>query len=75
MYQLNAGGKGLALKHWMISAKLGHENSLNGIEEMFSEGQASIADYAEALRDYYDAVKEMSSPERDRAKAFPAARS
>ena len=75
MYQLNAGGKGLALKHWMISAKLGDKYSLDGIKKMYMEGQGTKAGFAEVLRGYHEAVKEMSSPERDRAKALLAARS
>lgn len=64
----NAGNHGLALKHFMISAKMGCELSLDDIKEMYAKGLASKADYAEALRWYHDAVKEMSSPERDEPK-------
>ena len=68
-HEINSGNYGLALKHWMISAKLGHGESLNGIKKMYTEGLASKSDYAEALRGYHEAVKEMSSPERDEARA------
>ena len=66
----NTGKYGLALKHWMISAKLGCAASLDDIKVMYAEGLASKSDYAEALRGYHDAVEEMSSPERDKAKAY-----
>ena len=66
----DVGNKNLALKHFMISAKLGHAGSLSEIKYMYTEGLASKSDYAEALRGYHDAVKEMSSPERDEAKEF-----
>ena len=52
----------------MISAKLGHENSLNNIKDMFKEGHATKAQYATALRGYGDAVEEMKSHQREEAK-------
>ena len=70
---LKSGKYGLALKHWIISAKLGCPASLGAIKDLFREGLASKSDYAEAMRGYHDAVKEMSSPERDEAKAFAEA--
>ena len=66
----DSGNHGLALKHWMISAKLGDSGSLDEIKYMHTKGQASKSDYAEALRGYHGAAKEMSSPERDEAKAL-----
>ena len=61
----NAGNCDLALKHWMISAKLGSAGSLNAIKDLYTKGLASKSDDAGALRGYHDAVTEMSSPERD----------
>ena len=58
----------LAVQHWMISAKMGYEKSLNGIKEMFKEGHATKAQYAEALLGYRDALDEMKSPQREEAK-------
>ena len=52
----------------MISAKMGYEESLDCIKEMFMEGHATNAQYAEALRGYQDAVEEMKSPHREEAK-------
>ncbi|EJK48992.1 hypothetical protein THAOC_32171 [Thalassiosira oceanica] len=68
VYELESGNLGLALKHWMISAKLGDEKSLANMKSMYMAGLASKADYAEALRGYHEAIIEMSSPERDEAK-------
>ena len=62
------GNYELAVQHWMISAKMGHEDSLNGIKNMFKIGQATKAQYAEALLVYRDAVEEMKSPQREEAK-------
>ncbi|EJK65792.1 hypothetical protein THAOC_13313 [Thalassiosira oceanica] len=52
----------------MISAKMGYERSLNEIKHMFKEGQATKAQYAEALLGYRDAVEETKSPHREEAR-------
>ena len=62
------GNYELALQHWMISAKMGYEESLDGIKKLFMSGHATKAQYAEALRGYQDAVEEMKSPQREEAK-------
>jgi len=54
----------------MISAKMGHERSLNGMKVMFMEGHATKAQYAEALKGYQTALEETKSPQREEAKAF-----
>ena len=66
--EFREGGIKLAVQHWMISAKMGHENSLNDIERMFMEGHAAKTQYTEALRGYQIAAKEMKSPHREEAK-------
>ena len=59
-----------AVRHFMISAKMGcKELSLDTIKAMFIDGNATKAQYAEALKGYQDAVEEMKSPERDEAVA------
>jgi len=65
-----AGNYDLALQHRMIAAKLGHEKSLSNVKFMFTKGLATKADYAAALRGYQNAVEEMSSTDRDEAKAL-----
>ncbi|EJK47698.1 hypothetical protein THAOC_33566 [Thalassiosira oceanica] len=56
--------------HWMISAKLGCQDSLNTVKRMFMNGHATKADYAAALRGYQSAIEDMSSPDRDEARAM-----
>ncbi|EJK64879.1 hypothetical protein THAOC_14338 [Thalassiosira oceanica] len=58
----------LAVQHWMISAKMGDQKSLNNIKDMFKEGLATKAQYAEALLGYRDAMEETRSPRREEAK-------
>ncbi|EJK47708.1 hypothetical protein THAOC_33552 [Thalassiosira oceanica] len=66
--EYNQGNCKLAVQHWMIAAKMGDEDSLNSIKEMFIDGHATKARYAEALRGYGDAVEEMKSHQREEAK-------
>ena len=58
----------LAVRHWMISVKMGDEKSLDDIKDMFMKGHATKAQYAEALRGYQDAIEKMKSPQREEAK-------
>ena len=60
----------LAVRHWMICAKMGDQVSLNEIKKRFMEGYATKAQYAEALRGYGDATEEMKSHQREEAKRF-----
>jgi len=68
--EYDAGNYDLALQHWMISAKLGHEYSLKNVRIFSMTGLATKADYAAALRGYQNAAEEMSSPDRDEAKSL-----
>ncbi|EJK46608.1 hypothetical protein THAOC_34716, partial [Thalassiosira oceanica] len=65
-----AGNHVIALQHMMISAKLGHEYSLNTVKRMFMAGLATKDEYAASLRGYQNAIKDMSSSDRDEAKAL-----
>ena len=67
--EFNAENDDLALQHWMISAKMGSQGALKAVKDLFMGGHATKAEYAEALRGYQSAVEEMSSPDRDEAKA------
>ena len=66
------GNYELAVQHFMISAKMGHERSLNAIKDMFKEALVTKAQYAEALIGYRDAVEETKSPQRGEAKRLGA---
>ena len=58
-----------AIRHYLISAKMGNEKSLEHVKDAFSAGLASKQQFAEALKGYQDSTEEMKSPERDQAKA------
>ena len=59
-----------ALRHFMISAKMGHEGSLKCILEFHKVGGATKDNYAQALLGYQKATEEMRSGERDDAKTY-----
>ena len=62
------GNRDRAVKHCMISAKMGHKISLETIQRQFMRGNATKEQYTEALKGYQDAVEEMKSHDRDEAK-------
>ena len=47
---------------------MGNKLSLEMIKKMFISGEATKAQYAEALKGYQDAVEGMKSHDRDEAK-------
>ena len=63
----DAGRCDIALQHFLISAKLGDQDSLNAVKDLYMKDLATKADYAGALRGYQSAIEEMSSPDRDEA--------
>ncbi|EJK55991.1 hypothetical protein THAOC_24202 [Thalassiosira oceanica] len=56
-----------ALRHYLISAKMGYENSVQNIKRALMRGLATKEQYAEAMNGYQDAVEEMKSYDRDEA--------
>ncbi|EJK52111.1 hypothetical protein THAOC_28651, partial [Thalassiosira oceanica] len=63
------GGKGgttndRAVRHIMISAKMGYTEAIESIKIMFLKGNATKEQYAEALNGY-QVVEEMKSHDRD----------
>jgi len=70
VYEYKNGNFERAVRHYLISAKMGSDLSLDDIKRMFAVGQASKEQYAEALKGYQDAVEEMTTPERDEARSY-----
>ena len=64
-----AGNMNRALKHYMISAGGGMDNSLKEIQELYTNGYATKDDYAKALRAYQAYLAEIKSTQRDKAAA------
>ncbi|EJK46098.1 hypothetical protein THAOC_35255 [Thalassiosira oceanica] len=59
-----------AVRHFMISAKMGLEDSVESIKWAFMAGLATKEQYGEALKGYQNAVEEMKSHDRDEASAL-----
>ncbi|EJK73043.1 hypothetical protein THAOC_05361 [Thalassiosira oceanica] len=66
--EVQKGNYDRAVRHLLISAKMGFKDSLETMKQLFMTGQATKAQYAEALKGYQDAVEEMKSHDRDEAK-------
>jgi len=66
----NEGNHDRAVRHFLVSAKMGYIASVEAIKTMFLRGTATKGQYALALRGYQAAVEEMKSLDRDEAKAY-----
>ena len=53
-YECNRGNYDRAVKHWLISAKMGEKGSLEKIKEGFTRGHATKSHYEEALKGYQE---------------------
>ncbi len=67
------GEIGRSLKHWIIAANLGFDESINKLKECYKDGCVSKEDFAAALRAHHVAVKAMKSPQREAAEKADAA--
>ena len=65
-----AGNMDRALKHFMITAGFGDNDSLEKIKQMFMDEAATKDDYAKALQAYQANLVEIKSAQRDEAAAF-----
>ena len=59
-----------ALKHLMISAGCGDNDSLKKIREFYTNGHATKDDYANALRSHQKYIDGIKSDQRDEAAAY-----
>ena len=64
-YELEKGDFDRGVRHFLISAKMGYKGSLGIIKDMFANGHATKAQYAEALKGYQAAMEETKSPDRE----------
>ena len=59
-----------ALKHYIIAAKLGYEDSLKFAKNLYKAGHVSKEDFSAALRGYQIAIEATKSPQREVAAEF-----
>jgi hypothetical protein len=57
-----------AVKHWIIAANLGCDNSIKFLKKCYASGAVTKEDFAAALRAHHTAVDAMRSPLREAAK-------
>jgi TPR repeat protein len=67
--EADKGNYGRALKHFMIAAEGGSNESLMIIQDMYMNGDATKVDYANSLRAYQAHLVEVKSNDRDKAAA------
>ena len=65
-----AGNYDRAYKHFVLSARAGHKDSLDAVKEGFMDGIVTKDEYANTLRAYQKIRDEMKSGDRDKAEAF-----
>ena len=59
-----------AVKHWIIAATLGYDDSLEYVKLAYKNGYASKDDFAAALRGHHAAIAATKSPQRDKEEAL-----
>ena len=68
--EFRAGNWDRALKHYMISAGDGHNNSVKNIQDLYKHGHATKDDYTKALLACQAYLEDVRSEHRDQAAAF-----
>ena len=63
----NYGRMDRAAKHWIIAAKLGHDNALGNVKVLYKAGDVSKEDFATVLRGHHAAIQATKSPQREEA--------
>ena len=69
-FEEEAGNMDRAVKHYVIAAGCGDNESLENIKQMFMNGHAAKDDYAKALQVYQAYLGEVKSAQRDEAAAY-----
>jgi len=62
---------GRAVKHFIIAANLGNDDSIQALKTLYKDGKVSKEDFAAALRGHHAAINAMKSPQRDAAARSP----
>ncbi len=63
----NHGRFDTAVKHWIIAANLGYDESMKTLKQCYVKGLVSKDDFAAALRSHHAAVCATKSPQREAA--------
>ena len=68
--EVETGNMDRALRHYMIAAENGDNDSLKTIQRMCKDGRATKDEYAKALNAYQAYLDEIKSDDRDNAAAY-----
>jgi len=68
-YEMVDGRIDRAVKHWIIAANLGDDDSIQTLKGFYARGEVSKEEFAAALRAHYAAVDATKSPQREAAEA------
>jgi len=68
-YEEKKGNHDRALRHFMIAARCGHDESLEMVKKAYMEGDVTKEDFEKILREHKASQDETKSNQRDRAKA------
>ena len=68
-YEGHKGQHERAMKHFMIAAKAGYNDSLNSVGEGYKEGLVTKDEYASTLRAHKESQDEMKSEQRSKSEA------
>ncbi len=64
-YEESNGDIDRAVKHFIIAANLGHDDSIQAVKDCYKDELISKEGFAAALRAHHAAVKAMKSPQRE----------
>ena len=70
VYEESNGEIGRAVRHWIISASLGLDESIYLLKMCYKEGLVRKDDFAAALRAHHAAINETKSPHREAAAKY-----
>jgi len=68
--ELQSGNVARVRKHWMIAAMRGHDDSLEGLKQLYVGGDLSKEDFAKALRAHKASQDDMKSEQRNFARTY-----
>jgi TPR repeat protein len=71
-YEAKNGNMERAVKHWIIAAKLGDEETMRVLLQVYKDGYITKEDYGATLRAHQAAVEATKSSQREAAYAFLA---
>ena len=69
VFEARTGNWDRAIKHYMIAAGDGYNDSVKNIQVLYTKGHATKGDYAKALRAYQTYLDDIRSEQRDTAVA------